>query len=586
MKKTLKQHLVALFEASLINLDLLKEIPVELSCNETNNPAHGDYQINIVMKLAKKLDKKPHDLACEIIDSLPQNDLIMQCNVAGPGFINIKIADAYLIDFIQFDMHEIDYTFGKMQLVVVDYSSPNLAKEMHVGHLRSTIIGDSLVRINEFSGNKVIKRNHVGDWGTQFGMLVAYILKYDLYKDGRISIKDLESIYTAAKIEFDQDEDFAIQAREYVVKLQSGNIEVYKIWQEFVEISLQHCQHLYDLLQVKLTRDDVYGESYYNSLLPKIISILSSKGLLKISQGASCVFCNVDANNEEEEQVFIVQKQDGGYLYSTTDLATLYSRSNDLKADKILYVVDGRQALHFKMLFDVAIRANIVNNNIKLEHVKFGVMCNKNGQPFKTRDGGTVKLIDLINESYKRAKAILYARNIAKEIDIDKLANHLAISAIKYSDLSKNRTSDYIFDYDQMLSFEGNTAPYILYAYTRIKSIFKKIELAQYKIDSLHKDSCIIIQDDITRDLVIHLARFPDVLIQANEHNMPHFICGYVYKLATIFMRFYEHCSVIITDDNSDLTNLSLSRIKLLRIVADTIQNNLKLLGINTVDQM
>lgn len=586
MKKTLKQHLVALFEASLVKLDLLEEIPVELSCNETNNPVHGDYQINMVMQLAKKLGKKPHDLAYEIIDSLPQNDLIMQCNVAGPGFINIKIADTYLSNFIQFDMNEIDYTFGKMQLVVVDYSSPNLAKEMHVGHLRSTIIGDSLVRINEFAGNKVIKRNHVGDWGTQFGMLVAYIIKHDLYKDGKISIKDLESIYTAAKVQFDQDENFAIQARDYVVKLQSGNIEVYKIWQDFVEISLQHCQHLYDLLQVKLTRDDVYGESYYNSLLPKIISILDSKGLLKISQGASCVFCNVDANNEEEEQVFIVQKQDGGYLYSTTDLATLYSRSNDLKADKILYVVDARQALHFKMLFDVAIRANIVNNDIKLEHVKFGVMCNKNGQPFKTRDGGTVKLIDLINESYKRAKAILSARNIAKEIDIDKLANHLAISAIKYSDLSKNRTSDYIFDYDQMLSFEGNTAPYILYAYTRIKSIFKKIELAQYKTDNLHQSSCILIQDDITRDLVIHLARFPDILIQSNEHNMPHFICGYVYKLATIFMRFYEHCSVIITDDNGDLTNLSFSRIKLLRIVANTIKNNLKLLGISTVDQM
>ncbi len=585
MKKTLKQQLVALFEASLINLDLLKEIPINLSCNETNNPEHGDYQINIVMQLAKIIGKKPHDLANDIIANLPQNDLIVQCNVAGPGFINIKIADDYLSNFIQFDMKEIDYTFGNRQLVIIDYSSPNLAKEMHVGHLRSTIIGDSLVRINEFIGNEVIKRNHVGDWGTQFGMLVAYILKHDLYENGKISIKDLESIYTAAKIQFDQDEGFAIQARDYVVKLQSGDKEVYKIWQEFVEISLQHCQHLYDLLQVKLTREDVYGESYYNSLLSKIISILDSKGLLKISQGASCVFCNVDANNQEDEQVFIVQKQDGGYLYSTTDLATLYSRYNDLKADKILYVVDARQALHFKMLFDVAQRANIVGDDIKLEHVKFGVMCNKTGQPFKTREGGTVKLIDLINESYQRAKNILSARNTAEEIDIDHLANHLAISAIKYSDLSKNRTSDYIFDYDQMLSFEGNTAPYILYAYTRINSIFKRIEQGKYK-DIYAQYSRILIQDDITRDLVIHLAKFPDVLMQANELNLPHFICGYVYKLATIFMRFYEHCSVIITDDKGNLTDLACSRIKLLSIVADTIQNNLKLLGISTVNQM
>lgn len=591
MNTTVKQQLVDLFKKSLLSLDLLKELSGHIVCAETNNPQHGDYQVNLVMQLAKKIGKKPHDLANEIIQHLPKNDLIQNSTVAGPGFINIKLSDSYLVNFIK-HIDQVNY-LAKPETVVVDYSSPNLAKEMHVGHLRSTIIGDSLVRINEFIGNKVLRCNHVGDWGTQFGMLVAYILEQDLYKDGGLTIKDLESLYQQAKIRFDQDQEFANNARDYVVKLQSGDAQIKKIWQEFVSISLQHCQQLYDILKVKLTTDDVYGESYYNDLLPKMIDILKQKQLLQMSQGAACVFCNFDDKKQSQEEdenhstedVFIVQKQDGGFLYSTTDLATLYTRNISLYADKILYVVDARQALHFKMLFDVAKRAEIASDIMKLEHVKFGVMCNAQGQPFKTRDGGTVKLIDLIHEAHDRAKKMLLSKNVDASINIDELAQHLAISAIKYSDLSKNRTSDYIFDYDQMLSFEGNTAPYILYAYTRINSIFQKLPaLAQGAADFVLDYN--LLQHEVEREVMCHLTKFPDVVLQSAEQNMPHFICGYVYKLATLFMRFYEHCPVIVFDDDKQLTPLAKIRIALLKVVAKTIFNSLDLLGIETVNRM
>lgn len=588
MNQTLKQQLTSLLESSLNKLNLLPLIKEKLICVETSDERYGDYQFNIVMQLAKQLAQSPHHLANQIIQNLPVNKIIAKAEIAGPGFINTTIRDDILCQFIQFDLDRIDYQQSPLT-VVIDYSSPNLAKQMHVGHLRSTIIGDSLVRINEFIGNKVIKRNHVGDWGTQFGMLIAYINQYKLNSNDDFLIEELENIYTEAKQQFDIDSNFATTARLAVVNLQQGNInsETYKTWQQIVSVSLKHCQIIYDLLQVKLTLDDVYGESYYNDLLPKMVTMLADKQLLKLSQGAYCVFCQLDDTTECHP--FIVQKQDGGYLYATSDLATLYQRIYQLKADKIIYVVDARQTLHFKLLFAVAKQVGFTNSKITLQHVQFGVMCNQKGQPFKTREGNTVKLINLIKEAEQRSMMMLLNQQHGQALplsDQKKLAQNLAIASIKYADLAKNRSHDYIFDYEQMLSFNGNTAPYLLYAYTRVNSVLKKTNLNLDPSLNLLDNYQIIISDNITRQLIIHLSKFPDAIIQANQTNMPHFICNYVYKLATIFMKFYEQCPVIIYDEVGQFTELSYSRVKLLTIVAKNIKNSLNLLGINTVDKM
>ena len=580
---TLKHELTELFKTSLNKLDLLQYIATNIVVQETANTSHGDYQFNIAMSLAKKNGRNPHDLAKNIIDNLPDNNLISRCEIAGPGFINITLTDKFLLEFVQNKLLTSCYV-NNPQLVIVDYSSPNLAKQMHVGHLRSTIIGDSLVRINEFIGNKVIRRNHVGDWGTQFGMLLAYILENNLYQNNKLDIQNLEELYQKAKIKFEESEEFANKSREYVVKLQSGDELMYSIWQEFVKISTNHCQQLYDLLQVKLQPDDIYGESYYNHLLPRIIDILQQQSMLEISQGAACVFY--------KDEVFIVRKKDGGFLYSTTDLATIYDRVNQLHVDKILYVVDARQSQHFQLLFAISKQAKIAPDNLHLEHVKFGVMCDSQGKPFKTREGGTVKLLDLLKEAKIRAEKMLIEKGV--ELNRMELAKSLSISAIKYADLSKNRTSDYMFNYDHMLSFEGNTAPYILYAYTRINSIFNKAML-YFKgskvedLSALLETSIMLIEHKIERELILHIVIFPDTILKTAGQSMPHFLCNYVYKLATLFMRFYETCPVIIvekTEGQNHLNKLSKSRLKLLVILSTVIQYSLDCLGISTVTRM
>ena len=451
--------------------------------------------------------------------------------------------------------------------VIVDYSGPNMAKQMHVGHLRSTIIGDTLANLLTFLGDEVIRQNHIGDWGTQFGMLIAYLEEKG--EDGSGSLKDLEQFYKDAKGRFDADESFANKAREYVVKIQSGDKHCLELWQKFIDISLGHCEEVYDKLNVKLTRDDVRAESFYNDDLANVIKDLQAKGTLQESDGAQCVFL------EGDEIPVIVQKGDGGYLYATTDLAALRYRANTLGAKRISYVVDARQSGHFKQVFRVAKESGFVAEDVKLEHIAFGTMMDKGGKPFKTRDGGTVKLIDLLDEAVVKAKAAIKDKDEYSEQEVEDLAKIIGIGAVKYADLSINRESNYVFNWDKMLSFEGNTSLYMQYAYARIQSIFRRFD-AKIEGD-------IIIGDALEQRLAVMLLRFEDILERAADDAAPNQITAYLYELVTLFMRFYEQ-NPILKEGVDETTKMS--RLQLADLTAKTIKQGLDILGIQVVDRL
>jgi arginyl-tRNA synthetase len=504
--------------------------PIPVS--EATKAEFGDFQFNGAMALAKKLGKNPREIATEIVTHLPTNGMIAKAEIAGPGFINLWLDDRWIA--IQSTQALGDSRLGIGQKtdpvkVVVDYSGPNMAKQMHVGHLRSTIIGDTLANLLEFLGDEVIRQNHIGDWGTQFGMLIAYLEERG--EEGSTTLKDLEQFYKDAKKRFDEDPAFADRAREYVVKIQSGDSHCLGLWRQFIDISLGHCEEVYDKLGVNLTREDVRAESFYNEELPRVIDALRDAGSLQESNGAQCVFL------EGDEIPVIVQKGDGGYLYATTDLAALRYRAQVLGAKRISYVVDARQAGHFKQVFRVAKEAGFVPEDVKLEHVAFGTMMDKNGKPFKTRDGGTVKLIDLLDEAVERAKEAIKDKSEYSEEEIARIARIIGIGAVKYADLSINREANYIFDWDKMLSFEGNTSLYMQYAYARIQSIFRKYG------GEIRGE--IILTDALEHRLATMLLRFEDVLDRAAEDAAPHQITSYLYDLATLFMKFYERNPIL-----------------------------------------
>jgi arginyl-tRNA synthetase len=579
--QTIIYQIEKLFKDVFIKLDFTN-YPILLT--EATKIEFGDYQINGIMPIAKQLKKNPRELASQVIDNIVTNNIIDKLEIAGPGFINITIKNSYITNFI----HDLDLANVKLtprQKIVVDYSSPNLAKEMHVGHLRSTVIGDAISRILEYVGHEVIRQNHVGDWGTQFGMLIAYMLDNDKGIDDNMSheLADLENFYRKAKLKFDQDSKFADIARHYVVILQNwqqygaeGEM-IYKYWQYFTNESFKHCQSIYDLLAIGLSSQNVFGESKYNQYLPEIVEKLNNKALITISDGAKCIFLDkLDTNKPP----FIVQKNDGGYLYATTDLAAIDYRINILKANRVLYVVDIRQSLHFDQLFTVAKLAEFITNDTKLEHISFGTMMGDDGKPFKTRDGSVIKLIDLITEAQIKATKILQQKNPQwSEQLIKNTANIMAIGALKYADLSKNRNSDYIFSFDKMLSFDGNTAPYLLYAFTRINSLIRKIEPEQItQLDNYD----VIITNNYERTLLLHLAKFPDILNNVVNDTLLHLFCQYLYNLAGYFMQFYENCN-ILKEVDIDIKN---SRIKTLLKTSQLLQLGLNLLGIDTVEQM
>ncbi|WP_072141362.1 arginine--tRNA ligase [Kingella kingae] len=534
---------------------------------------HGDFQINGVMGAAKKAGQNPRELAQKVADELHGKGAIASAEVAGPGFINLRLAADFLAENLSSGSLNIEKT-PNPQTVVIDYSSPNLAKEMHVGHLRSSIIGDSLARVLAFLGHNVIRQNHVGDWGTQFGMLVAYLVEQQ-QDNAEFKLADLEQFYRNAKVRFDEDAAFADLAREYVVKLQGGDAAVLALWQQFVEISLQHAEAVYAKLGLKLQRADVAGESSYNDDLQNVIDELTAKGLAVESDGAKVVFLDEFKNKDGEPAAFIVQKQGGGFLYATTDFACMRYRVGKLGANRLMYVVDTRQDLHFKQLFSASRKAGWLPENVSAEFIGFGTMMGKDGKPFKTRSGDTVKLVDLLDEAVERATALVREKNADLSAEeVAQIGEVVGIGAVKYADLSKNRTSDYVFDWDNMLSFEGNTAPYLQYAYTRVQSVFKKA--GEWNVQAALK-----LEQPLEQQLAVELLKFEDVVASVAETSYPHYLAAYLYQLATLFSRFYEVCPILKAE--GDVRD---SRLKLAKLTAETMRTGLDLLGIDVLEVM
>jgi arginyl-tRNA synthetase len=545
----------------------------------------GDYQANGAMALAKLLKMKPRDVAAAVIARLEVSDLAEKVEIAGPGFINITLRPDWIaaeIGRTNADERLGVPRAGKAETVVVDYSAPNLAKEMHVGHLRSTIIGDALARMLDFAGHKVVRQNHVGDWGTQFGMLV---LLYD-FESRRSSstlearLSDLEGFYKKAKQQFDSDPQFAKGARACVVKLQSGDKYILDLWKKFLGVSLEHCRSVYQRLGALLTDADRRGESAYNDDLPQVVEDLTAKGLLKESEGAQCVFVPGFVNKDGEPLPLIVQKSDEGYLYATTDLAAIRYRVGELHAQRVLYVVDARQAQHFQMVFACARQAGFAPESVALEHIAFGTMMGADGKPFKTREGGTVKLMDLLDEAEKRAFDLVSARSTdLAEDERRRIARIVGIGAVKYADLSQNRTSDYVFSWEKMLSLDGNTAPYMQYAYARVRSIFRKggHEAEEHRADA----APIPLAAPQELALAKTVLRLAEVLDRAIADYRPNVLAAYLYDLAGAFTAFYDACPVIQSEEP-----LRSRRLKLCDLTARVIERGLGLLGIETIERM
>ncbi|MHA6671896.1 arginine--tRNA ligase [Enterobacter mori] len=541
----------------------------------------GDYQANGVMAVAKKLGMPPRQLAEQVLTHLDLTGIASKTEIAGPGFINIFLEPAFLASHVDAALKSdrLGVSQPKAQTIVIDYSAPNVAKEMHVGHLRSTIIGDASVRTNEFLGHKVIRANHVGDWGTQFGMLIAYLEKQQQENAGEMALADLEGFYREAKKHYDEDEAFAERARSYVVKLQGGDTYFLEMWRKLVDITMSQNQLTYNRLNVTLTRDDVMGESLYNQMLPGIVADLKAKGLAVESEGATVVFLDEYKNKEGEPMGVIIQKKDGGYLYTTTDIACAKYRYETLHADRVLYYIDSRQHQHLMQAWTIVRKAGYVPDSVPLEHHMFGMMLGKDGKPFKTRAGGTVKLSDLLDEALERARRLVAEKNPDMPADeLEKLANAVGIGAVKYADLSKNRTTDYIFDWDNMLAFEGNTAPYMQYAYTRVLSVFRKANIDE----SVLANATVNITEDREAQLAARLLQFEETLTVVARDGTPHVMCAYLYDLAGLFSGFYEHCPILSAESEA----VRNSRLKLAQLTAKTLKLGLDTLGIETVERM
>ncbi len=547
----------------------------------SKNPQFGDYQANGVMGAAKKLKTNPRELATQVVEHLDLKGIADKVELAGPGFINIHLSQIWLasqLNTVASDSHIGVTQRPEPQTVVVDYSAPNLAKEMHVGHLRSTIIGDAVVQALEFRGDRVIRQNHMGDWGTQFGMLIAHLSdKLAGNEVAETALADLENFYREAKIRFDEEEGFADRARADVVKLQSGDAGSAKLWQQFIDISITHSEEIYGKLNVSLKRSDIMGESAYNDDLSTVIDELMAKEIAVEDQGAKVVFIDEMANKDGEPSVFIVQKSGGGFLYATTDLSACRYRVGKLKADRIIIFTDARQALHFKQVEIVARKAGFLPEQVGYDHCPFGMMMGNDGKPFKTRTGGTIKLAELLDEAVSRASDLIKEKN--PDIDADDLTDiskKVGIGAVKFADLSKNRTSDYIFNWKTMLSFEGATAPYLQYAYSRIQSIFRKAEVTQFSKN-------IQIIEPQEKALALKLLQLEDVIDAVISECTPNLLCNYLYELASLYMSFYEACP-ILKEGISD--EVKASRLALCDLIAKTLKQGLDILGIEVMDRM
>ncbi len=543
----------------------------------------GDYQINGAMAAAKLLKTNPRALAEQLVQQLDLAELAEKVEIAGPGFINITLRKDWLAAQLVGASQNPRLTLSANpapQTIVVDYSAPNLAKEMHVGHLRSTIIGDAVVRCLEFWGDKVIRQNHMGDWGTQFGMLIAHL--EDKLTAGidleQVALADLEDFYREAKKRFDDEAGFADKSRDYVVKLQSGDAHCQKLWQLFIDTSIKHSDEVYKTLKVTLGHEHIKPESAYNAMLQPIVDSLKQQGLAVESEGALVVFLHELADKEGNPSPFIVQKTGGGFLYATTDLAACQYRSFDLAADRIVIFTDARQALHFKQVELVARKAGLLKDHVAYDHCPFGTMMGEDGKPFKTRTGGTVKLAELLEEAVVRAKAVVEQKStdLSPE-EMAEVARKVGIGAVKFADLSKNRTSDYVFSWDAMLSFEGATAPYLQYAYTRVSGILRKGGIDESFVAPLQ------LLEEQEKQLAVKLLRLEETLQAVMKDAVPNLLCNYLYELSSQFMSFYEACPILKEGIEPELKN---SRLMLSILVALTLKQGLDLLGIEVMERM
>lgn len=581
LKLKLQQALVAAFGAEYAGVD-----PILVTAS---NPKFGDYQANVALSLSKKLGQQPRAIALAIVEKLDVSEFCETPEIAGPGFINLKLKISYLetqLKTIQADSRLGIPKAETPKREIVDFSSPNIAKEMHVGHLRSTIIGDAIARILEFRGHNVLRLNHVGDWGTQFGMLITYLREVypeALTTANALNIGDLVNFYRQAKQRFDEDESFQDSARKEVVRLQAGAEDTLHAWKLLCEQSRREFQVIYDLLDVQLNER---GESFYNPLLPSVVEDLATLGILEENQGAKVVFLEGFTNREGEPLPLIVQKSDGGYNYATTDLAALRYRIQKDQAQRIIYVTDSGQSNHFAQFFQVACKAGWVPDDVELVHVPFGLVLGEDGKKFKTRAGDTVRLRDLLDEAVIRARTDLEGRLKEEERQepeefISQVGQVVGISAVKYADLSQNRTSDYIFSYDKMLDLKGNTAPYMLYAYARIQGISRK---GGINFTQLGDNLQVLLQHQTELALAKYLLQLDEVIATVEQELLPNRLCEYLYELSKKFNQFYDRNQGVRVLEAEE--PLRTSRLILCDLTARTLRLGLDLLGIPVLERM
>ncbi|MEV4927945.1 arginine--tRNA ligase [Streptomyces roseoverticillatus] len=548
----------------------------------------ADFQANGMLALAKKLGGNPRELAGKVVEGLPAGDLIKDVEVSGPGFLNITITDEAITKTLA--ARAADERLGaplaeRPGTTVIDWAQPNVAKEMHVGHLRNSVIGNSVVRLLEFTGEKVISRHHIGDWGTQFGMLIQYLIEHPHELDhkaggevsGEEAMSNLNRLYKASRVLFDADEEFKARARRRVVDLQAGDEETLALWQRFVDESKIYFYSVFDKLDVEIRDEDIVGESGYNAMLAETCRMLEESGVAVRSEGALCVFFDDVKGPDGNPVPLIVQKSDGGFGYAATDLSAIRDRVFNLKADTLLYVVDVRQSLHFKMVFETARRAGWLTDDVKAVQLGFGTVLGKDGKPFKTREGETVRLADLLDEAVERASAIV--REKAQDLTEEEIAERgaqVGIGAVKYADLSTSAARDYKFDLDQMVSLNGDTSVYLQYAFARIQSILRK---AGEAAPVAHAE---LVLAPAERALGLHLDQFAATVAEAAGEYAPHKLAGYLYQLASLYTTFYDQCPVLKAEEEAQVEN----RLFLCDLTARTLRQGMELLGIRTPERL
>lgn len=561
-------------------LDQNIDVPIEVT--QSTQSKFGHYQFNTAMKLAKWIKQPPRKIAEQIAAALDREDgMIQQLEIAGPGFINVTLNPSFLsqeVDILLRDSHLGIELPESPQRIILDFSSPNVAKEMHVGHLRSTIIGDCLAHLFEYLGHDVVRLNHIGDWGTAFGMLIAYMkeeVPQVLSGQQKTDLTHLVAWYRSSKKRFDEDAQFKRQAHLEVVALQQGQKEARRAWEIICEISRKAYQEIYDLLNVHLVER---GESYYNPYLADIVADLENRGLVQVSHGAKCIFLEGFQNREGEPLPLMVQKSDGGYNYDTTDMATIYHRINIERGDRLIYVTDSGQGTHFQMIFKAAEKAGYLDpDKVRVDHVPFGLVLGADGKKFRTRSGETERLIDLLQAAIEHADKILQERNPEmEEGERQKLAHELGIGAVKYADLSSHRLSDYSFSYDRMLRFDGNTAAFLMYAYVRIEGIKRKVNVDPY---ALMGSTHIKLEHPSEIELGLHLLRFQEALNLVADDLLPNRLTDYLYELSEKFNAFFRDCRV----EGSPQQN---ERLLLCKATARVLKQGLNILGVQTVDRM